>query len=451
MIWIEKIQEAINFIEENLFDAITVDSVGRAINYSPSSLSSFFSAITGYSVGEYIRYRRLSCAADILARDAATVTEVAFSCGYESPEAFSKAFKRLFGCSPSQFSKSEFKYHKFAPIAINFSLDGGFSMTRNMVPGLGRVDWSDTQRQNEYVNSVISAIGAIGDHREYDAVCAMSGSAFRTSFSMPGVQAWNHGNYHVVNTPIIIGHTFRVLGYSASINAASDFKTDSQLIMRSIDRGVPVLTLEGVINCSDACVISGYDVGGQVLLGYSPFMYIEDDHNEVPDDTGYFRKSNWHVANGGAVTDAKIIAIGERLDPPGDQEIFDETLRLISRLIGEESLYPGQYNGLAAHSAFANALMTYEWEDNSEPYLNTMCNYKQYLDRKYAVRFFEDNGRDDLAGIYKDIAELVQQMGEIIPQDFSAGEVFNDKASLKPYAGLILKIRDLEETALTRI
>ena len=163
MIWTEKIREAISFIEDNLCEGITVESLGTAVHYAPSSLSSIFSALTGYSVGEYIRYRRLSHAAGKLACGETTVTEMAFVCGYETPEAFSKAFKRLFGCSPSQFSKSESKYQKFSPISIHFALQGGFGMTRNLIPGLLGVDWTDAQRQSEFVNSVVSAPNAMGD------------------------------------------------------------------------------------------------------------------------------------------------------------------------------------------------------------------------------------------------------------------------------------------------
>jgi AraC family transcriptional regulator len=164
VIWINKIQEAIDYIEDNLFETITVENVGKAINYAPSSFSIFFSAVTGYSVSEYIRFRRLSWAANQLVENEkeASVTDLAFECGYETVEAFSKAFKRLFNCSPSLFSKSELKYYQFSPISINFLLKGGFSMTRNLIPGLQKVDWSNTQRQNEFVNSVVSALNAVG-------------------------------------------------------------------------------------------------------------------------------------------------------------------------------------------------------------------------------------------------------------------------------------------------
>ena len=320
-------------------------------------------------------------------------------------------------------------------------------MKRNLIPDLLKVDWSDTQRQNEFVNSIVSALNAIGEKIDYDYVCAVSGSAFRTSFSMPSVKRWNHGNYHVVNTPMVIGHTFRMLGYRVSHHIRSDYEADSRLIMDSIDRGFPVITLEGVISCADACVISGYDNDGGVLLGYSPFMYIEDDHKEAPDNTGYFRKSDWH--NGFfAEANGRILIIEEPCEKPDRKAVLAETLKLISRLIREESLAPGQYNGLAAHKAFANALLTYTWDDNFEPYLNVMCNEKQYLDRQYAISFFRDNNRGDLADRYEEIAALSAKLMQIIPQDFSASEMFSDKDKLRPFCDLLRQICDLEEGAL---
>lgn len=320
----------------------------------------------------------------------------------------------------------------------------GEDFHRRVHKGLRKVDWGDVTRQNEFVNSVVSALGGLGENLDYDYVCAVSGSAFRTSFSVTG---WNHGNYHVINTPIVIEHTFKMLGYEVSNHARGDYEADSRLIMDSIDKGVPVITLEGVINCADACVISGYDDNGDVLLGWSPFMYLRDDHPEAPDDTGYFRKTDWHD---GFFADCKgrILIIEGKCEKPDKQTILVETIKLISRLIREESLVPGQHNGLAAHKAFADALLTYAWDDNYHVYLNVMCNYKQYLDRQYAVRFFRDHGRDDLAGCCEEIVALCAKLGQIIPQDFSATDMFSDKDNLKPYCDVLLQIRDLEERVL---
>lgn len=448
MTWVDKVQEAIEYIEVNLLNEITIESVGKAINYAPSSFQNLFSAITGYSIGEYIRFRRLACATDDLSEGNLSITDIAFKYRYENIESFSRAFKRLYNCSPSNFKKDNTDYLKFNPIVINFVLRGGFSMAKNYIPNLLKVDWSDIQRQNEFVNSVVSALNALGEKVDYDYVCALSGSAFRTSFSMPSISKWNHGNYHVIHAPIIIEHTFKMLGYKVSHHIRSDYEIDKRLIMDSIDKGVPVITLEGIINCSDACVVSGYDNDGDVLLGYNPFMYVSEDHDEANDDTGYFRKSNWHNGFFEEGSKGRILIIEGKCKKPSKEEAFTETLNLIKHLITDENIAPGQYNGLAAHKAFANALLTYTWEDNFEPYLNVMCNYKQYLDRQYAIKFFNDNGREDLVQYYEKIAALSNCLAHQIPQDFSASDLFNDKENLKPYCDILIQICDLEKQAV---
>lgn len=309
-------------------------------------------------------------------------------------------------------------------------------MKRNVIPNLLKVDWSDTQRQNEYVGSVVSALNGLGEKLDYDYVCAVSGSAFRTSLSVEG---WNYGNYHVINAPITIEHTFKMLGYNISHHVGGDLQADKKLVMDSIDKGIPVVTLEGVVTHADACVVSGYDDDGRVLLGYNPFMYIRDDHPEAPDETGYFRKSDWH---------GQLLIIEGRCGKPDEPTVLAQTLKLISRLIREKTLVPGQHNGLAAHKAFADALLDYTWDDNDHVYLAVMCNYKQYLDRQYAVKYFRDNDRPDLADCYEKIAALCAELGQIIPQDFTAADMFSDKDKLRPYCDVLLQIRDAEEKAL---
>lgn len=309
-------------------------------------------------------------------------------------------------------------------------------MVRNFIPNLTKVDWSDSNRQNEFVWSVISALGAFGEKPGYDYVCAVSGSAFRTSFSAAG---WNHGNYHVINAPCIIEHTFKMLGYKITHHTKSDDDADKKLIRDSIDKGIPVITIEGVINCSDACIISGYDHDGDVLLGYSPFMYIPDDHNEPHDETGYFRKSGWHKSE-----NLIIITIDEKCDKLNSDGIFIETLKTAVHLIKSETLVNGQHNGIAAHKAFANALLNYDWDDNFEPYLNVMCNFKQYQDKQYAVKYLINNGRKDLAAYYEKITVLKNSLAELIPQDFTASDLFSDKEKLIPFSEILLQIADLE-------
>ena len=136
MNWVYKIQQAIDYIEYNLENKINVEKVAKAIMYSPTPLQYLFSAMTGYSVGEYIRFRRLDCAVIDLVDRNLSVTETAFKYHYETVEAFSKAFKREYDVSPSKFTKAHLHYRKFAPIKIDFNLTGGYDMSQNFMSEL---------------------------------------------------------------------------------------------------------------------------------------------------------------------------------------------------------------------------------------------------------------------------------------------------------------------------
>ncbi len=100
MDWINDVQKSINFIEENLLSELSVDSIADHIYSSASNFQKAFNVITGYSIGEYVRNRRLTLAAEELLQSDKSVLDVAFKYGYETPESFSKAFKRFHGINP---------------------------------------------------------------------------------------------------------------------------------------------------------------------------------------------------------------------------------------------------------------------------------------------------------------------------------------------------------------
>ena len=122
MSWIDTIRNAVEYIEAHITDPLTQESVGAAIHYAPSTFQSLFRSVTGYTTGEYIRLRKLSCAADDLLAHRRSITETALSYGYATPEAFSKAFRRTYGCTPSQLARQAASYRRFQPIRIQLSV-----------------------------------------------------------------------------------------------------------------------------------------------------------------------------------------------------------------------------------------------------------------------------------------------------------------------------------------
>lgn len=90
--WMDSLQKAINYIEDHLLDDLSINDIANQANCSAFHFQRAFTLLTDVSVGEYIRGRRLTLAAEELSRTDAKIIDLAFKFGYETPEAFSKAF-----------------------------------------------------------------------------------------------------------------------------------------------------------------------------------------------------------------------------------------------------------------------------------------------------------------------------------------------------------------------
>ena len=102
MDWITGIQNAIDYIEEHLTETIDYDIVAAQSFSSTYHFQRIFSILCGFTVGEYIRNRRLSLAGSELATTDIKVIDVAIKYGYESPDSFAKAFQKSHKCLGEQ-------------------------------------------------------------------------------------------------------------------------------------------------------------------------------------------------------------------------------------------------------------------------------------------------------------------------------------------------------------
>src|SRR5215472_500179 len=93
---------AITWIEHHLTEKIEWADAAREACCSPFHFLRMFEVITGLTAGEYVRRRRLSLAAMEIASGDAKIIDVALRYGYDSPDAFAKAFRALFGCTPTE-------------------------------------------------------------------------------------------------------------------------------------------------------------------------------------------------------------------------------------------------------------------------------------------------------------------------------------------------------------
>jgi AraC family transcriptional regulator len=94
------VNKALWFIENHSAEDIHLDDVAEVAGVSKFHISRVFGLATGYSVMQYVRGRRLTEAARALSRGAASILDVALAAGYGSHEAFTRAFRDQFGCTP---------------------------------------------------------------------------------------------------------------------------------------------------------------------------------------------------------------------------------------------------------------------------------------------------------------------------------------------------------------
>lgn len=129
---IQLIQQAINYMEEHIYEDINYTDVAKSIHMSNYNFHRTFSFITGMTANEYIRNRRLTLAAQELQKADLSVIDVAYKYGYESPESFSKAFSRFHGSTPRQAKDKGAKLHLFNPLVIKIITEGGSIMDYRM-------------------------------------------------------------------------------------------------------------------------------------------------------------------------------------------------------------------------------------------------------------------------------------------------------------------------------
>lgn len=128
MEWIAGIQKAIDYIEDHLTDEIQYENVAAVSFSSNYHFQRVFSILCGYTLGEYIRMRRLTLAGTELAGGKDKVIDVASKYGYDSPDSFAKSFKQFHGITPSEARTNGKMLKSFSRLSIKVTLEGGYQM-----------------------------------------------------------------------------------------------------------------------------------------------------------------------------------------------------------------------------------------------------------------------------------------------------------------------------------
>jgi len=329
MNWINDTQSAINFIESNILENITVDDVAKHVYSSADYFQRVFNIVTGLSISEYIRNRRLTLAGDEIKNTQAKVIDVSLKYHYDSPGSFTKAFARFHGITLLAARSSNVNLKHFYPLSIDVFIRGGFGMERKIIPNIPELVYYGNE--TDYTFSLLASIfNGAGDKTELSELAVYSGMANRFVW-IPG--NWSRGCEclgSIDETPYEdILRLLKTFGWEAKCikvlrdNQGKPINTDNEQIrndfVSTIDKGFPIISL-GTKNHRYNAVI-GYENGGCVIVCKEGIDTPDTPDGEKTSVT--VTRDNWEDT----ITD--YILLKEKNDVAPERVRFLDLLKLI--------------------------------------------------------------------------------------------------------------------------
>jgi len=223
---------------------------------------------------------------------------------------------------------------------------------KRVLDGVERIHWTTTACVC-FAGAAAACMHYLGENVTGEYVMGISGGAFKMLWEPP----WSPRNCDLLmlgGEPV--KRTFAALGYDYTF--VPDYDRESpgdakevygKAIVESIDKGRPVIAI-GVVGPPEACIVAGYDKGGEVLYGRSYFQESQK---------GYFSEAGWFENCHG------LILLGEKRQPPARRQVLRDTLEWTIRLAREPEMPLATIDGkiekqiitgLAAYDAMAEAL-----------------------------------------------------------------------------------------------
>ncbi|MFQ6861926.1 MAG: GyrI-like domain-containing protein [Beduini sp.] len=122
--WMDKMNEAMMYIEDNLTGDIDLEKIAQITCTSSYNFQRMFSYMSSVSLSEYIRRRRMTLAAIDLQNSDEKIVDIALKYGYASPTAFNRAFQNVHGIAPSMAKNCELTLKAYQPLRFIVKIEG---------------------------------------------------------------------------------------------------------------------------------------------------------------------------------------------------------------------------------------------------------------------------------------------------------------------------------------
>ena len=158
MHWINRMNRTLEYVESHICD-FDPNVISRIMACPYSVFLRTFAPITGISFSEYVRRRRLSCAAHELCNSPERIIDIALKYGYASADAFSAAFKKKHGISPSKArnGSAELSFYPKIVISLNISDISALKYTVKKLPAFSALGLKMKVKKDENAWAILDS------------------------------------------------------------------------------------------------------------------------------------------------------------------------------------------------------------------------------------------------------------------------------------------------------
>lgn len=333
-------------IETHLDQPLDNEALASLTGYADGYFRRIFLTGTGLPPAQYVRWRRVCHAAFQLRNSSRSITDIALDCGFGSSDAFTRAFRQLTGQKPSEFRTSR-RIVKgvtlipglMAPVLIDkeeqpmntYAAPNDRMQTTDgsvILYGVPKVSYFNMPPElTPFIASLRACLTFSGQAMPYDRLLTASGAAFRL--------LWNTRYLDGGNVDILVmrpdpfepirrafaaaGRTFRFIPKSEDPDNRDAMIA---LLREEINAGRPVIAF-GIVGPPEACVLTGYQENGDVVLGWNFFQDFPEWQGSIgKHEAGYFIRRGWyeHPETRG------IMAVGPAGVEPAPKRLLAETV-----------------------------------------------------------------------------------------------------------------------------
>ena len=302
------------FVEGKIQSGFDYAELEKATGFSLPHIRAVFAKRTGKSLSRYVLSRRVANAAFEIVHSDQNILEIAVRYGFENPDSFTRAFRRVAGMNPNDFRKQK-------PAVGRKTLCAGVwgvSINQDFMERIDNLDNTNEQKSITEGSVILygvpkvsygaggitplpitmkSAANYMGIKLDYTEAIVFCGAAFRLTWNETCWDGGNVGDIWAFDDPTKVfrcaleslGCEYNLLGRGAE-TTKSEFM---DFIKAKIDDGIPVMA-RGIIGPPEMGIVTGYRNNGETLLGWNVFQeYPEFAGNISFDESGYYITDQW--------------------------------------------------------------------------------------------------------------------------------------------------------------